>query len=323
MEVTAHPSPLSRWSDRPVVRQLRFSLWVGDQRRATGDQRQLTELSQRIEFYVQTHLNQQAWASIHRFKLVNQELELSTVQLFDLAEVLSVYGQTNINLSIISKRRRSHWWIGSAAASLLMTVGIGAIYFKPVVWHQTATSQALDAGLEKHRTDWSSRRKIAPAESGKIENGISPGTASGQEDSGKPELLPVAPEQAITGEAKTAPIQTADAEVESPESADYGLDAESAPEEITRLQELNTSNSAAILAALSTQLAPYKPADTTYPLIYHLQIAPDGTILSLNPITENAPRLRISIDTITPEPGRLLEVRIIYTETDRPAVNEL
>ncbi|MEO0868121.1 MAG: hypothetical protein AAFY17_06660 [Cyanobacteria bacterium J06642_11] len=124
LEVTAQPSPLSQWSDRPVVRKLRFNLWAEQPQRqhlATGDQHQLVTLSSTIETYVQNHLTQAAWPSTHRLTLLGQDIELSTLQLFNLAEVLNAQGQQQIVLPAVAKRRpRRLWWTGSAAASLLV-----------------------------------------------------------------------------------------------------------------------------------------------------------------------------------------------------------
>lgn len=154
LEITAHPSPLSQWSDRTVIRQLRFSLWIEQPERrrlAAGDQQQLMELSQRVEAYVQTHLTQQSWPANHRLTLLNQDLEVSTLQLFDLAEVLNAYGQNHITLPAAPKRRRSHWWTGSAAASLLIAVGVTTIYFqnRPASWNEAVTSQAPEVASDE------------------------------------------------------------------------------------------------------------------------------------------------------------------------------
>ena len=154
LEVTAHPSALSQWSDRPVVRQLRFSLWTNQptrQRLVAGDQQQLLTLSDTVEAYVQRHLTHAAWPLTHRLQLLDQTVDLSTLQLFGLAEVLSAYGQRQITLPAVPtvKRRRSRWWAGSAAASLLVSVGLVTAYLRerPVL-NDAVTSQAPEAILE-------------------------------------------------------------------------------------------------------------------------------------------------------------------------------
>ena len=154
LEVTAHPSALSQWSDRTVVRQLRFSLWTHQptrQRLAAGDQHQLLALSNTVEAYVHRHLTHEAWPRAHRLQLLDQTVDLSTLQLFGLAEVLSAYGQRQITLPAAPKvkRRRSRWWAGSAVASLLISVGAATVYLRerPVL-NNVVTSQAPDAIFE-------------------------------------------------------------------------------------------------------------------------------------------------------------------------------
>ncbi|MBE9065479.1 DUF4335 domain-containing protein [Leptolyngbya cf. ectocarpi LEGE 11479] len=150
LEVTAHQSPLSQWSDRPVVRQLRFSLWSEQQRLVTGDQLQLVTLSDTIESYVQRHLSQQAWPQSHRLTLLDHDVELSHLQLFDLAEVLNSYGQCHITLPKAPAKRRRQWWTGSAVASLLVAVGVTAVYlqYRPAAFDQMETTQAPEAVFE-------------------------------------------------------------------------------------------------------------------------------------------------------------------------------
>ncbi|MEO0396593.1 MAG: hypothetical protein AAF243_11490 [Cyanobacteria bacterium P01_A01_bin.137] len=151
LEVTAHPSALSQWSDRPVVRQLRFSLWTNQptrQRLAAGDQQQLLTLSETVEAYVQRHLTHAAWPHTHRLQLLDQAVDLSTLQLFGLAEVFNAYGQRQITLPAASKRRRSRWWAGSVAASLLVSVGVATVYLRERPVLNAVTSQAPEAVLE-------------------------------------------------------------------------------------------------------------------------------------------------------------------------------
>lgn len=158
LEVTAHPSPLSQWSDRTVVRQLRFSLWSEQperQRLAAGNQRQLIIISDAVETYVQRHLTQQAWPQTHRLMLLDQEIEFSTLQLFDLAEVLNAYGQRQITLPARQQRPhrrhpRRQWWTGSAVASMLVAVGVTTayLYYRPAAVQDAVTTQVPDAVFE-------------------------------------------------------------------------------------------------------------------------------------------------------------------------------
>jgi hypothetical protein len=67
LEITAKGSPLSQWSDRPVLRQLQFQLSFDDpklpidqQVKLQGDRAQLESLSEAVGSYVQTFLMQSA-----------------------------------------------------------------------------------------------------------------------------------------------------------------------------------------------------------------------------------------------------------------------
>ena len=76
-------------------------------------------------------------------------------------------------------------------------------------------------------------------------------------------------------------------------------------------------------AAIAADLAPYQPTDTDYPLVYHLQIAADGTILALEAVSTNAPTLDIPPQTLSISPGRPLRIELTYTGTTPPRVVEL
>ena len=77
------------------------------------------------------------------------------------------------------------------------------------------------------------------------------------------------------------------------------------------------------LAAIAAQLAPYQPTDTAFPLVYHGQIAADGTILALESVSEQDPTIEIPENTkISPPPERLIQIEITYTGAERPIVRE-
>ncbi|MBT9316369.1 DUF4335 domain-containing protein [Leptothoe spongobia] len=442
LEVTAHPSALSQWSDRTVVRQLRFSLWSEQptrKRLATGDQLHLVALSDTVESYVQRHLTQQAWPQTHKLKLLDQDINLSTLQLFDLAEVLNAYGQRQIILpkAPVAKRRwRSRWWTSSAVASLLVAVGVTTAYlqYRPAAFNQTETAQVpkavfedevgsaiapnaaapnaapeassapaaedLDAltaqgELPKSKTpreideslELRVRRDRGPAgnnhrlaagqspsrqqetESEAFNNEVAPAAPQPQSESlaadseeasdeGSSSLstadpfsvehselagAPAVPESAPQPPAPTAPTSditvlseapqesvTAPAELESLEADDTFADAAAADASghgqrgaPARIGQLDNETHRETLDAIATQLAPYQPTGVTYPLVYHLQIAPDGKITAIEPISENAPAIAPSNQVVTPAPGRSLRVELIYTGTSRPLVNEL
>ena len=440
LEVTAHPSPLSQWSDRPVVRQLRFNLWVEQpqrQRLATGDQHQLVTLSDAVETYVQNHLTREAWSSTHRLQLLDQDIELSTLQLFNLAEVLNACGQQQITLPAApaKQRPRRRWWTGSAVASLLATVGIATAYlqYRPAAFNQAETAQSPEIAFESDLESTTAPDAAPPASSAPVPESLdappaeaeslesrvsrkveSPRNAGLSDDAALEENRPgtvarrieakpsseeaIAPESSapppeprnptvvtipeadndsaeldedpslnLDGEATSsgleysdaAPVQTpAASNIEpgidgdlgspslrptpEPEAAEESLDAAADDNDVplwaAEAQRApsgrannpragnsrggGTGDSANLLGEIATQLAPYQPTGATYPLVYHLQIAVDGTIETIEPIGD-APAIALPGQTITPTPGRSLKVELIYTGVEQPAVREL
>ncbi|MEM6255237.1 MAG: hypothetical protein AAF821_20170 [Cyanobacteria bacterium P01_D01_bin.156] len=398
LEVTAHPSPLSQWSDRPVVRQLRFNLWVEHPERkrlATGNQHQLVTLSDTVESYVQANLTQQAWPNTHRLSLLNKEIELSTLQLFNLAEVLNAYGQTHITLPAAPKQRRPiRWWTGSAAASLLVAVGVTTIYFqnRPAAWNEAVTSQAPEVAVDDSLDDLADVPEAAPipevssapaagAEPDSVSADEQPAVASPSQpptpsEKTQPEFAqpslpseleinrppfetgnqtelrsPAAINEEPLADIAKPPAAAVPQPAQQPEIASAPIAAPPADqgagdamEETTAIQpELSRSEptpssieprverarqpddslseaSGDVLSAIATQLAPYQPMNATYPLVYRLQIAADGTITNLEAIDE-APA--IALTTITPAPGRSLSVELTYTGAARPMVREV
>ncbi|MDX2216892.1 MAG: DUF4335 domain-containing protein [Oculatellaceae cyanobacterium bins.114] len=78
--ITANESPLSRWTDRAVLKQLRFQLSFDDPRlmpedqvHVTGDRTQLEALHEAVETYVQTLLDSAPTQFNQRFMQVNSE----------------------------------------------------------------------------------------------------------------------------------------------------------------------------------------------------------------------------------------------------------
>ncbi|MEA5466576.1 DUF4335 domain-containing protein [Leptothoe sp. PORK10 BA2] len=397
LEVTAHQSALSQWSDRPVVRQLRFSLWSGQQRLITGDQQHLVVVSDAVEAYVQTHLTHQAWPQNHRLEILDQQLELTTLQLFDLAEVLSAYGQHQITLpraaKALAKAKTQRPWVSSAAASLLVAVGVTtAVYLRdrPAGLNDFVTSQSpqsteleeggaaapqtapspeasSDASPERLETrpgtgpsstelgrtadepslkinqDLARQQNapqteatdIAPTASKPLDEDVAGFELDSGPEDAMPEIAsaeaPAAPSPAASVIAPTA--ETAiqpEANLESGDTADAARDPGSGSGDLAASaarqsgpQEDGGANGVgrAMLDAIATQLAPYQPTGSPYPLVYHLQIAPNGRIMAIERISENAPA--IAPAAISPAPGRPLRVEVIYTGANRPVVNEL
>ncbi|MEM1255270.1 MAG: hypothetical protein AAGI69_22765 [Cyanobacteria bacterium P01_H01_bin.21] len=373
LEVTSHVSPLSQWSDRPVVRQLRFSLWLDQQRLAAGDQHQLLTMSKAVETYVQTHLTRQWWPQRHRLKLLETTVELSTLQLFDLAEVLNAYGQRQITLPAVMRRRRSRWWTGSAVASLLVAVGVTTAYlhYRPTAFNQVATSQAPEAvfdeadlpevspeagsapagslfeaqddesaedtieeiqpeanqelaqqPLELDEIQPDSRQNGAPADEPLSEP--TPDEIPPPADSSEQNFQDIEPALAEPAPApETAAPREPAAIAEAPTlQAEFEEDS-SGSESSSRMARGTAPGNVDVLVAIATQLAPYQPTGIAYPVVYHTQIAADGQLLSLDPISENAPALEIPAITIASPPGQALQVEITYTGSARPTVREL
>ncbi|MGD1948640.1 MAG: hypothetical protein ACFB14_03225 [Leptolyngbyaceae cyanobacterium] len=374
LEVTSYVSPLSQWSDRPVVRQLRFSLWLEQQKLLTGNQHQLVTISEAVETYVQTHLTRQWWPQRHRLELLEATVDLSTLQLFDLAEVLNAYGQRQITLPALTRRRRPRWWTGSAVASLLVAVGVTTAYlhYRPTAFNQVATSQAPEAvfdeadlseaspeagsapagslfeaqddelvedtideiqpeanqelaqqPLELDEIQPGNRQNVAPADEPLSETTPDeiPPSADSSEQNFQDTIESVLAEPAPAPEA-TAPREPARI-AEAPTLQAEFEEGSSGSESNSRMAQDTVPENVTVLAAIATQLAPYQPTGIDYPAVYHAQIAADGQLLSVEPISENAPALEIPAITIASPPGEALQVEVTYTGSSRPTVREL
>ncbi|MEM8809818.1 MAG: DUF4335 domain-containing protein [Cyanobacteria bacterium P01_G01_bin.38] len=196
LEITAAESPLSRWSDRSLLKHIRFKLWLhppdttlhGLERHesaateshliAQGNQPQLETLSQTVQTYVQTHLGHgeldpnpltaSHWPLGQKHQLAGSlPLSLSTLELFDVAEALQQYEQSNINLPALSdaaprrissarRRPRSTWlWGGSVAAAMLLAVGVTAT-LRNTANVATTTAETADVGSTSAESDTNS-----------------------------------------------------------------------------------------------------------------------------------------------------------------------
>ncbi|MEO1400048.1 MAG: DUF4335 domain-containing protein [Cyanobacteria bacterium J06635_1] len=180
LEITATESPLSRWSDRSLLKHIRFKLWLHPPEAspntfattessnliAQGNQPQLETLAQTLQSYVQTHLGQgevgpnpltaSHWPLGQKHQLAGSlPLSLSTLELFDVAEALQQYAQSNAHLPALSDaaprrassaRRRSNWlWGSSVAAAMLLAVGVTAT-LRNTANVATTTAETTEAG---------------------------------------------------------------------------------------------------------------------------------------------------------------------------------
>ena len=161
LEVTAAESVLSRWSQQPVLKQVRFRVLIENpetdqpELMAQGNQSQLQALTVAVQQYVQDHLTISRTDSLsgalpseaslsttapwplglHRLAidLQAEPLSLSTLDLFDLAEVLDQCERSLQLLPTIAsttgRRRRPFLksyslWAGSAVAAMVLAVGV-------------------------------------------------------------------------------------------------------------------------------------------------------------------------------------------------------
>ncbi|MEM9903756.1 MAG: DUF4335 domain-containing protein [Cyanobacteria bacterium P01_D01_bin.44] len=199
LEITAAESPLSRWSDRSLLKHIRFKLWlhppdipspslgISESEAiesatliAQGNQLQLETLSQTVQTYVQIHLGHgeldpspltasnlptaSHWPLGQKHQLAGSlPLSLSTLELFDVAEALQQYEQSNVNLPALSdaaprrtsasrRRPRSTWlWGSSVAAAMLLAVGVTATLRNTA--NVTTTAETAGAGSVTAESD--------------------------------------------------------------------------------------------------------------------------------------------------------------------------
>ncbi|MEM1240490.1 MAG: hypothetical protein AAGI45_11675, partial [Cyanobacteria bacterium P01_H01_bin.26] len=124
------------------------------------------------------------------------------------------------------------------------------------------------------------------------------------------------PETAVSEPPQTAPRADPPAELDAELFRDSG-----AADSSLATSSAEPARAETILAAIAAHLAPYQPTDAAYPLVYHLQIAADGTILALEAISNDAPTL--DIPPLSISPGRPLRIELTYTGTAPPRVVEL
>ncbi|NEP16942.1 MAG: DUF4335 domain-containing protein [Leptolyngbya sp. SIO4C1] len=219
LEVTAVASPLSRWHERPILKQARFRLWLQAAEAsptliAQGNQRQLQQLIATVQHYVQSRLatSQPALLGPHRLP-ASSIRPLTTFELFDLAETLDQYEQAAETLPALAPpRRKSYWLTGSAAAAILLTVGITATLrstYQPAA-EQVETAQ-VETAAEAPRTEPSGSESIAeeatnaPADAARPSPAQPPAPAVA-EPTAEPEAAPAAP--AADAIAQSAPADS-------------------------------------------------------------------------------------------------------------------
>lgn len=150
LEVAANTSPLSQWANKPLLKQVRFKLYLDDPRQPEGetmvlqgDREQLEFLSETVTSHLQGFLGRSSPRlgpspcplTTHEIPLgslagqvSSTAVQLSAIQLFDLANALE---QCSVEVALLPEletsvpRRRMYSWVGAAAA-ILASVGFSA-----------------------------------------------------------------------------------------------------------------------------------------------------------------------------------------------------
>lgn len=206
LEIKGNKSPLSRWTNREILKKLQFQLSFDDPRLPTskqvkikGSQSDLEQLKIAVNRYVQeflhASLNRAAKSNVlkihhklnnnypylkpkglvaHQLFLANlthdaaaDNVQLSTVQLFDLVTALEAY---TTQFAVLPKLKQSQLnktiplW-GTIAAATIAAVGITAIVFKSPNPQNVATDSKLDS---KNIEESSQFNEIVPPQIPKI-----------------------------------------------------------------------------------------------------------------------------------------------------------
>ncbi len=207
LEIKGNKSPLSRWTNREILKKLQFQLSFDDPRLPTskqvkikGSQSDLEQLKIAVDRYVQeflhASLNRAAKSNVdfkihhklnnnypylkpkglvaHQLFLANlthdaaaNNIQLSTVQLFDLVTALEAY---TTQFAVLPKLKQSQLnktiplW-GTIAAATIATVGITAIVFKSPNPQNVATDSKVDS---KNIEESSQFNEIVPPQIPKI-----------------------------------------------------------------------------------------------------------------------------------------------------------
>jgi len=141
LKLVGRLSPLSRWTGRPVVDRLRFTLTLDDPQRGKtltldGDRDQFATFATAVSDRVQSLLGPEGTLDpSHRHAIALGELStsetgsilnLSAVQLFDLANAIDACHAELDVIHLASPRRRMPWV--AAAASVAVAVGVGWLW---------------------------------------------------------------------------------------------------------------------------------------------------------------------------------------------------
>ncbi|PZO41710.1 MAG: hypothetical protein DCF19_09130 [Pseudanabaena frigida] len=133
LEVWTERSPLSDWQSQIVAQNLRFRLQLEQSQRAIkGNQQQITSLIESVTSYCDRWLAQDDFESLdHVIKIPKlPQLQLSTLQLFDLYESLELCANEFVILPnvVLEVRRLSPNWLKIVAGTIaIVGVSIGTL----------------------------------------------------------------------------------------------------------------------------------------------------------------------------------------------------
>ncbi|MFZ4640349.1 MAG: DUF4335 domain-containing protein [Nodosilinea sp.] len=318
LRVTGQLSALSQLASQPIINRLRFhlQLWQAEDQvempgstpilDLRGEQAQLLELSDQVQDYVQRHLQGQesapspgdGWVTLTSLGLTRHCLRvnppeprvvmLSTLQLADLADVLEqMDNQVQLETAIIARGRPGRrlalpsLWIGSAA-SILVAVVLGnqwLVHDSPRVVRSPQTTPPEVADTTPTQPE---PRLAAPATSAPPHP--IPSALGNRSNPIKPKPQPT--DQAQRPKTTTAP-PAASRPRRDRELKDQGPTLPSPFR--TRATQAPAALDGALEILRQTLQARWKvPAQLGESLRYQISLAPDGTVITVQPLTPMA-----------------------------------
>jgi len=132
LEVWARRSPMSAWTSQTVVQNLRFRLRLAQGKVIKGNQSQINRIIESVIAYSDRWLAQESIDKLDHAIAIPEgaNLQLSTLQLFDLYETLELCSHELVILPdlVLEVRRLSPNWLKIMAAAIaLIGVSIGAV----------------------------------------------------------------------------------------------------------------------------------------------------------------------------------------------------
>jgi hypothetical protein len=169
LEVWADHAGISQWSDRPIARNLRYRLKIGD-RTLKGNQQQLTSTIDTVISYVDQLLaNANAGYQLsHHLEIPRQkQLNISTLQLFDLvANLEQCTNELTLlpSLELEVKRITPNWLKVAAVLVAAIGISLGTVrLITPQIAQRSPTEVASSSAPESESKSSNSADSIAPA----------------------------------------------------------------------------------------------------------------------------------------------------------------